>query len=85
MNKPNCYKCKHRRDIPGDTYSQCHHPAFRHLFTGRNYEWNVSITLLASARRILYISPETDGIKIKCNSDAARKGHFCHPFNYDPR
>lgn len=23
MNKPNCYECKHRREIPGDAHSSC--------------------------------------------------------------
>ena len=23
QNRPNCYKCKHRRTIPGDTHSSC--------------------------------------------------------------
>ena len=26
MNKPNCYKCSHRRSIPGDAHSYCKHP-----------------------------------------------------------
>ena len=25
-DKPNCYKCIHRGDVPGDAHSQCHHP-----------------------------------------------------------
>ena len=24
---PNCYKCTHRRNLPGDCYSRCSHPA----------------------------------------------------------
>ncbi|RKX65102.1 MAG: hypothetical protein DRP42_05335 [Tenericutes bacterium] len=23
MSKPNCYDCKHRRDVPGDAHSGC--------------------------------------------------------------
>lgn len=23
MSKPNCYDCKHRREIPGDAHSSC--------------------------------------------------------------
>ena len=26
-DKPNCYKCRHRRTIPGDAHSRCAHPA----------------------------------------------------------
>ena len=26
MEKPNCYKCKHRGTIPGDCHSKCNHP-----------------------------------------------------------
>lgn len=24
--KPNCYECRHRRDVPGDAHSECVHP-----------------------------------------------------------
>ena len=26
MNKPNCYECSHRRNIPGDCHSRCNNP-----------------------------------------------------------
>lgn len=25
-DKPNCYKCKHRRDLSGDAHSKCANP-----------------------------------------------------------
>jgi hypothetical protein len=27
--KPDCYKCKHRRILPGDAHSRCAHPRVR--------------------------------------------------------
>jgi len=39
MSKPDCYKCTHRRDLPGDTHSSCSHPkavdTFVQLHTGK--------------------------------------------------
>ena len=26
MNKPNCYDCKHKSEIPGDAHIKCDHP-----------------------------------------------------------
>ena len=26
MSKPDCYKCKHRRSVPGSCHSACAHP-----------------------------------------------------------
>jgi len=29
MNKPNCYECKYRGEVPGDAHSCCNHPAVK--------------------------------------------------------
>jgi hypothetical protein len=26
MDKPNCYECKHRGEVPGSAHSSCNHP-----------------------------------------------------------
>jgi hypothetical protein len=28
-DKPNCYQCVHRRNVPGDTHSSCNNPKAR--------------------------------------------------------
>lgn len=32
MDKPNCYKCKYRGNLPGDCHSVCEHPAIKDQF-----------------------------------------------------
>jgi hypothetical protein len=27
MTTPDCYKCKHRREVPGSAHSACNHPS----------------------------------------------------------
>ena len=29
MNKPNCYECKYRGEVPGDAHSCCNHPTVK--------------------------------------------------------
>lgn len=36
MSKPNCYDCRHRRIIPGDTHSRCCHPEARRTGLSNN-------------------------------------------------
>jgi hypothetical protein len=31
MKTPDCYDCKHRRDVPGNAHSKCVHPEARSL------------------------------------------------------
>ncbi len=75
--KPNCYNCKHRKDVPGNAHSQCVHPkinlgsdtdSFSALFTifdGRAMK----------AAQELEIRAEPHGIK---------SGWFMWPANFDP-
>jgi hypothetical protein len=32
--RPDCYKCKHRRNIPGDCHSECNHPEAMTMMLG---------------------------------------------------
>ena len=29
MERPDCYKCKHRHDLPGNAHSTCEHPLLK--------------------------------------------------------
>jgi len=77
--KPNCYTCKHRRDLTGDAHSRCNHPTLAKLgvdtsdgifgmFTG-----DASAVLAAVAA--LNVSGDKHGIA---------NGWFVWPFNFDP-
>ena len=55
MDKPNCYNCKHRRDIAGDAHSSCANPNAK--VTGHSHgikngwffhPWNFDPTWLVS-------------------------------------
>lgn len=48
---PNCYDCKHRRDVPGDAHSQCAHPSI------------VSPSMIGDAIRRLNVTGDIHGIR----------------------
>ena len=52
MNEPNCYKCIHRRTIPGDAHTRCVHPKIIN-----------PITSMADAYRALNIKGKRHGIE----------------------
>jgi hypothetical protein len=64
----NCYKCQHRRDVPGDTHSQCVHPLIGH-------------GMVAS---ILAMQNPPKDLNIKGNPHGIKKGWFFWPMNFDP-
>ena len=78
--KPNCYKCRYRRDIPGDCHSSCAHPSVSNL--GDN-PLEVLFTLLG--KRMPNESHVIgEGLDIKGNPHGIKNGWFCWPFNFDP-
>ena len=80
MTAPDCYKCKYRHPIPGDTHSSCHHPAF-----GKVHDDSMLsiVGILASARKES-IQIKSSIITVKGNPIAIRGGWFNHPINFDP-
>ena len=78
--KPNCYECKHRRDLVGDAHSKCQHPAFEDGVTP-------ALALLATlhaSRRGGPIAQTNGGIAVKGNPHGIKNGWFMHPLNFDP-
>ena len=67
--KPNCYECKHRRDIPGDTHSICHYPGTEASLLDAFLPQEVRL-----ATRI-NVTGHPHGIK---------SGWFTWPINFDP-
>lgn len=67
--KPDCYQCKHRGVVPGDTHSCCQYPGnetdiFKFLSRA-----NVQNTLK---------------LQIRAHPHGIRKGWFMWPVNFDP-
>ena len=72
--KPNCYECKHRREIPGDAHSSCSHPLLREK------DKSLAVLMLglgkqSYAARELGIVGHPTGIK---------GNYFLWPINFDP-
>lgn len=81
MMKPNCYKCKFRRDIAGGAHSSCEHPSFAEFLNNPICKLS---GILASVGRLPPIQALSKEIKVKGNSHGIKSGWFNHPFNFDP-
>ena len=78
--KPDCYKCKHRYNIPGDAHSCCQHP--------KNQKFNDNpllqmLGIFASVGRVDPVVMDT-GLNVKGNAHGIKHGWFNWPINYDP-
>lgn len=81
-DKPNCYRCIHRREVPGSRHSACHHPdtAAVHADTAAQLVGLVGrrsgVTIIAcEALKTLHITGAPHGI---------HNGWFIWPVNFDP-
>ena len=81
MDKPNCYECKYRTDIPGNAHSLCVHPKIE-ILTGNPL--NVLLTLMAQAERGLPQEGAFQILNIKGNKHGIKNGWFSWPFDFDP-
>lgn len=81
MTKPDCYKCKWKKDVIGSTHISCHHPTYKEIH--KNPLLNL-IGTLASIGREEPIQLELPGVKVIGDPVGIRKGWFNHPLNFDP-
>ena len=81
MDKPNCYECKHRRDLAGSAHSQCEHPAYAEIIADPLVQ---VMSLFASVGRVPPVKVGAEGIQVMGNPHGIRKGWFNHPLNFDP-
>lgn len=79
MIKPDCYKCKWRRNLVGDAHSKCEHP--KNLAVLKNPVLEV-MSILASVGRVTP-TPCME-IYVRGNPQGIKKGWFNYPFNFDP-
>lgn len=77
--KPNCYQCKHRGEVPGSAHSRCSHPA-----NGKSLADPLAniMAIFASVGRVPPI--QTGGLAVRGNPDGIKKGWFNYPHNFDP-
>lgn len=68
--KPNCYTCKHRRELVGDCHSSCVHPGSS----------PIALLLFAAGQTEM----ETKRIHVRGNAHGVRSGWFMWPMNFDP-
>lgn len=80
MNRPNCYDCIYRGDLPGDAHSCCNHPIVKPT---REEPLNAILGLMASVGRI---NPSIEGnpLGVTGSKRGIRHGWFCWPMNFDP-
>lgn len=73
MDKPDCYKCIHRGNVPGDAHSCCQHPT-------------VSADPLDSLMAMFGVggSSNTNELNIVGNPHGVKSGWFMWPLNFDP-
>lgn len=81
MEKPNCYKCKYRGEVPGSAHSCCNHPSLKGIT--KNPLLGLA-SILGSVRGGLPPMSQEGGIKVKGKEQGIRGGWFNHPLNFDP-
>lgn len=72
--KPNCYACKHRRDLLGDAHSKCVHPRI-----------SQEDAILSPLLGILGMpSPAQKRLNVSAHQHGIKNGWFAWPINFDP-
>ena len=72
-----CYRCIHRRELPGDARSQCRHPATEAAHK------NALAPLIAATGCALPLQG-LPGINVIGDRHGIRMGWFSWPFNFSP-
>jgi len=80
-NNPDCYKCEHRRDLPGDAHSRCNHPI---LFKNADDSFIGFIDRFFSADGEIKVINALVKFRIKGDDHGIKSGWFNWPFNFDP-
>ena len=81
MDKPNCYDCKHRRDLAGDAHSCCKHPS---LAEANDNPMLQLAGIFASVGRLPPMGVNSPELNVKGNPHGISHGWFNFPFNFDP-
>lgn len=81
MQNPNCFQCRHKKSIPGDSHISCNHPNNTESFNG---SFAPVLAILASVGRTQVVTAADNGLNIKASANGIRNGWFNYPYNFDP-
>lgn len=76
--KPNCYNCKYRGELPGNAHSRCVHPSVKPAPTD---ELLAALGVGMQTQSTLSAARE---LNVKGNATGIRRGWFIWPYNFDP-
>ena len=82
--KENCFSCKWRGSVPGDTHSCCNHPDIK-VVNDDPFAWLMAT--FASVGRVgpqIDIQAISDKFQIQANYHGIKKGWFNWPWTFDP-
>lgn len=74
INKPNCYNCKYRGDIPGDAHSCCRHPKCVVVLDDP----------IGAVMQLIRGTGVIKGMHVVGNKHGIDNGWFQFPWNFDP-
>lgn len=78
MNKPNCYECKHRGTLVGNTHSRCLHPKVKTDIASELFSimgvGNIGAGVIEAALEL----------DVKANPHGVKNGWAFWPYNFDP-
>jgi hypothetical protein len=82
-DKPNCYHCVYRREVPGSAHSTCIHPA-----TAEEFHDNAAAQAIGILGRhsgiTLIPSRAAVELRITASIQGISRGWFIWPVNFDP-
>ena len=81
MDKPDCYTCQYRGEVPGSAHSSCNHPAYATILAD---PLGQVMAILGEVGRVPGKHTPAQGITVKGNAHGIRHGWFNHPYNFDP-
>lgn len=80
MENPNCFQCRHKTNIPGESHIGCNHPNNAEALES---SFAPVLAILASAGRFQAAAMD-NGLNIKASANGIRNGWFNYPYNFDP-
>jgi len=81
--KADCYKCKWRRDIPGDAHSRCAHPILERIVLKEHFLVRMVIMMGFPASAFSGVDI-MEAAGVKAEPHGVRNGWFNWPYNFDP-
>jgi hypothetical protein len=75
--RPDCFKCRYRGNVPGSSHLSCHHP----VYDDPQIKF---LSLLSAAGQMPGIKITVPGIIVKGNPVGIERGWFTHPVDFDP-